>query len=117
MSALRPISPPLHGLLELLAGLALVIAPFALGFGPAGLVLSLGFGVMLVGLALGAEDGLPASAHAAFDQSLVIGLAGAAVALVLGGEPSAALVLAVASAVELVLALTTRYAHRAVRRR
>ncbi|HEX8105206.1 MAG TPA: hypothetical protein VF533_21480 [Solirubrobacteraceae bacterium] len=116
MSAFRHLTPPVHGLFELLAGLALVIAPFALSVGPAGLVLSLGFGVLLVGLALGAEDGLPVSAHVAFDQALVIGLAGAAVALVAVDEGAAALVLAGVAAFELVLTLTTRYAHRALRR-
>lgn len=116
MSASRPIALPLHGLLELLCGLALVVAPFALPVGPAGLVLLLGFGVLLVGLSLGAEDGLPASAHLAFDQSLAIGMAGAAVALALGGEAIAALPLAAVGAVELALSLTTRYAHRATRR-
>ncbi len=116
MSAFRPIQLPLHGLIELTAGIALVISPFALGVGPAGLVLCLGFGVLLTGLALGAEDGLPASAHAAFDQSLAIGLAGAAVALALSGDGLAALPLAAVAAIELTLSMTTQYARRALRR-
>lgn len=116
MSAIRTISLPMHTLFELLIGLVLVVAPFALGFEPAGLVISLGFGVLLVGLSLGAEDGLPVSAHVTFDQSLVIGLAGAATALVLKADATAALVLAAACAAELTLTVTTRYAQRAVRR-
>ena len=41
---LRRLSLTEHGALEMLVGLALVAAPFALGFGPAGLVASMAAG-------------------------------------------------------------------------
>ena len=47
---------PAHGALEMLAGLGLMAAPFALGFGPAGLVVTVLLGALLFGMALSATD-------------------------------------------------------------
>jgi len=100
-----------HGAIELLAGLALVAAPFVLGFGPAALVASLTAGVLLAGLAL--NDGMSISAHMAADTALAAALVGVAVALAAGGHVLAAAVLAAAAAAELALTAGTRWTRRA----
>ncbi len=112
MTAFRLISLPVHGALELLVGLALLAAPFVLGFGPAGAILAVGIGVLVVGLALGAGDGLPVSAHLAFDQALVLTMAACAAALAWGGDREAALGFVAAAALQLALTTSTRYSRR-----
>lgn len=112
MTAFRLISLPVHGVLELLGGLALLAAPFLLGFGPAGTILAVALGVLLVGLSLTAPDGLPVSAHLAFDQALVLTLAVSATALAAAGDRDAALAFVAAAALQLALTLSTRYSRR-----
>src|SRR3954447_25205075 len=92
----RRLSLPEHGAAELVVGLALIAAPLALGFGPAGLLVSMAAGAVVVGLAL--SDGLAISTHMAADTALALALLGAAVALAAGGETAAGGVLAVAAA-------------------
>jgi hypothetical protein len=106
----RRLSIQEHGAIELLAGLALVAAPFPLGFGPGALVASLTAGVLLAGLAL--SDGMSLSAHMAADTAVAAALVGAAAALALGGDGLAAAVLATAAAVELALTAATRWTRR-----
>ena len=115
MTTFRLLSLPAHGAIELLAGLALIAAPFVLGFAPAGMVLAVAFGVLLVGLALSTDGALPVSAHLAFDESLVIGCAAGAVALAVSRQDVAAAGLAAVAAIELALTLTTRYSRSRVR--
>ncbi len=112
MTAFRLISLPVHGVLELLGGLALLAAPFLLGFGLAGSVLALALGVLLVGVALGAGDALPVSAHLAFDQALVLTMAASAGALAWAGDRDAALGFVAAAALQLALTASTRYSRR-----
>ena len=112
MTAFRLISLPVHGVLELLGGLALMAAPFVLGFGLAGAILALGLGVLLVGLALGAGETLPVSAHLAFDQALVLTMAASAAALAWAGDREAALGFVAAAALQLALTASTRYSRR-----
>jgi len=115
MTALRLISIPVHGVLELIGGLALLAAPFVLGFGIGGTVVAIALGVLLVGLALGAGDTLPVSAHFAFDQALVLTLAASALALAWTGDRTAALGFTAAALLQLALTLSTRYSRRPVR--
>jgi hypothetical protein len=117
MSVFRLISLPTHAAFELLVGLGLLAAPFALGFGPAGAALSVVLGVLLVGLSLGAGESLPVSTHLAFDQALVIGLAAAAVALAVADDRPAALAFAAGAALQLALTLMTRYSRQPLQRR
>jgi len=74
MTARPAISLPLHGAFELPLGILALVAPFALGFGLAGAVVSVLIGVCVVGLALDAAQ-LPAqvSAHQAFDYGIASG--------------------------------------------
>jgi hypothetical protein len=107
----RRLSLPEHGAVELLVGLALIAAPFALGFGPAGLLASMAAGAVLAGLGLAEE--LSISTHMAADAFLAAALLAAAVALAASGERTAGGLLAVAAAGELALSAGTRWTRRA----
>jgi hypothetical protein len=114
MTALRPISLPLHGAFELAIGLLALVAPFALGFGLAGTVVSVLFGVCIVGLALdAAQQPAQVSAHQAFDYGIALAAVLVAVPLALAGDAAAALFLAALGLVQLGLDASTRYSARA----
>lgn len=119
MTALRLIPLQAHGALELLVGLAAMVAPFAVGFDAAGTVLSVVVGATLVGLALGSttdERGVPAvpvATHHAIDYGLAIGVGASALLLAIAGDPLAGATLAGLAAVQLLLNLSTRYTARA----
>src|SRR5437763_4551131 len=116
MTALRLISLPTHAVLELALGVLVMAAPFVLGFGPAGLVVSALLGAIVVGLALSAAPdggGAAISAHFAFDRVVAIGLVAGAVALALSDDAPAAIFLAGAAIAQTALNLTTRYTARA----
>jgi hypothetical protein len=119
MTAVRLISLPLHGALEMLVGFFVMAAPVALGLSPAAAVIGIVVGAMIVGLALsstGTEtDGrstLTIAAHHAFDYGVAIGLLGAAAVVGIAGEGMAAIVFAAAALAQLGLNLTTRYSAR-----
>jgi hypothetical protein len=69
---LRRLSLTEHGALELLVGLALIAAPFALGFGSAGLLVSMAAGAVIAGLGL--NDGITIATHMAADLAVALGL-------------------------------------------
>ena len=96
-----------HGLLELLAGLALIGAPLVLGLGLVPLTAGIGAGALIAGLAL--ADEMPISAHMAADMALGLLLLAAAVALTAAGEPVAATLLALGAVAELALSASTRW--------
>ena len=113
MTALRLISLPLHGAIEMFGGLALMAAPFVFGFGLAATVLGVVLGVLVVGLALqSVDDGRPTryGAHRDADLGLSIGLGGAAVVVGLTGDAAAAVFFAAMALGGLVLNRLTRYA-------
>lgn len=112
MTAFRLISLPTHSVVEMLVGLGLLIAPFALGFSPAGLLVCVLLGVLITGLAVGSADSLPVAAHMAFDYALVGALLTGSLSLSVVGDDAGALVLLGAGVVELALALATRYSRR-----
>jgi hypothetical protein len=109
------IRPPL----QLLLGLGLMVAPFALGLAPAGAIMAVLAGVLVVGVALGStvtERGtspLPLSAVYGFDWGIALGLLGSACALGLTGHRDATLLLAAFGAAQVLLTLTTRWTLRA----
>jgi hypothetical protein len=113
MTTFRWFTLPVHAVLELATGLALIVAPFALGFTSAGLVVSVALGALIVGLALSGASresgGLPIATHLAFDRTLALASAAAAIALALHDDRAAALVLAAAAFAQLALSVTTRY--------
>jgi len=119
MTALRLISLPLHGAVEMAVGLFTMAAPVALGLSPAAAVIGVVVGALIVGLALsstGVEtDGrrtISISAHHAFDYGIAMGLFGAAAVIGIAGDGIAAVVFAIAAATQLGLNLTTRYSTR-----
>lgn len=117
MTAFRLISLPVHGALEMAAGLAMMAAPFLLGFQVAGTVVAVVIGALVVGLALNTtateHSSVPVSAHYAADQGLVLGLLGAALLLGIDGDRAAALFFAAIALVQVALNVTTRYSARA----
>jgi hypothetical protein len=120
MTALRLISLPMHGALEMFVGLTTMAAPFVLGFSPAGAFVGVVVGALLVGLALAASapagagrQPLPVASHYAFDYGLATGLIGAAAVVGLAGDRAAAVFFAAAALAQVALNLTTRYSARA----
>lgn len=109
MSTFRLISLPTHSVFELLAGLALMGLPFAMGFGGAGLVVSFLLGTLLVGIALGSAENLPVSAHLALDRLVGAGIVFAALAIGLTGDRTASAVLLGAAVSHFALSASTRY--------
>jgi hypothetical protein len=104
-------SLPAHGTVELVAGMAMIVAPVVLGFGSAGIVVSVVLGAVLMGMGM-TLTGRPGQAiawHSHFDSVFVLGTAVAALALAAGGEKTAALFLAAAVAVQAMLNFATRY--------
>jgi hypothetical protein len=104
---IRRLSLTEHGLLELLAGLALIGAPLVLGLGPVALAAGVGAGALVAGLGL--SDGMPISAHMAADVTIGAVLLGVAAALAGVGETAAATLLALGAVVELLLSFVTRW--------
>ena len=69
----RTVSYTLHAAVEILAGAAVMAAPFALGFGRFAAIVSVALGALAIGAALqigGAERRMPLTAHASFDYVL-----------------------------------------------
>jgi hypothetical protein len=117
MTALRLISLPTHAALEMAAGFVVMAAPFLLGFTPAGLVVSVALGALIVGLALSAVPvegrSVPIAAHFAYDRGIAIGLLGGALVLGIADDVAASLFLAGAAVAQFLLNVTTRYSARA----
>jgi hypothetical membrane protein len=109
MRSLPRISLTTHGLLELLAGVALTFAALVLDLGGAGTVLVFAAGVSLAGIGLGATDALPLAAHQSIDRTLAIALAAAAIGCALAGTAVAALILLATSTAVLALEAGTRW--------
>jgi len=90
-----------------------LLAPFALGFGPAGLVVSVAIGAVVVGLAISTVDdgrgALPVSAHGTFDRILACVSVAAALALSSTGDAPAATFLAALGLAQLLISSATRY--------
>lgn len=111
---LRVIPLPVHGALELALGLAIAAAPFALGFGSAGILAGAVLGTTIAGLALGASvaDGRGAPsilAHAAYDRALAVALVAAGALTAVVGDATATAFFAAAALVQIALIGSTRY--------
>src|SRR4051794_40943144 len=116
MTVFRLISLPVHGALELAIGLATMVAPFLLGFEPAGTVVAVVVGALALAMGLGAavaESGpVEMEAHYANARGLALGLMAAGVVLAPSGDTPAAVWFLSAAAAQLALNLTTRYSAR-----
>ena len=113
MTAFRLISFSTHAVIEFVGGLALMLAPFALGLTGSGLVIPFVLGALAVGASLGATESLPVSAHFAWDNLFVAAGLAFALGLSLTGDDTAATVVLIAAAGQLVLTLITRYSRSA----
>jgi hypothetical protein len=109
MYAFRRISLPAHGLVELIAGLALVTASLAIPAGTWGMVAMLLAGVLVTGVGLGAAESLPLAAHQALDRWLATLMAAASIGLALAGDVNGAVVLLGVAAGQLLLGGVTRW--------
>lgn len=112
MTAIRPLSLPLHGALELLTGLLVLLSPFALGFTSAGIVVAFLVGVCAVGLALDATQPTRVASHRAFDAGLAVASMLVALPLALAGDHAASLLLGCYGLTQLALTSATRYSAR-----
>ena len=111
MTALRLIPLPLHSALEMLVGLVLISAPFALGLSTPALVTGVLVGALVAGVALHAMEPVSVAAHHAADHGIAVGLAGAAIVFA-AADASAAILFGAAALAQLALNLTTRYTAR-----
>ena len=109
MNLFRRISLPAHAFVELLVGLALVVAPLVLSLGGTGTILTFVAGVMLAGMGFGALDTLSLAAHQSLDRMLTTVLALASVVVALWGEPLPALLLLVGAVSLLALSAATKW--------
>jgi hypothetical protein len=109
----RGLTLPTHGAIELLAGIAMMVAPAVLSFSAAGLLVSVTLGAILTGTAVSLSSSQPASssvaAHSLFDTVFVLATALAALGLAAAGQTSAVLFLAAIVVVQAVLGFGTRY--------
>lgn len=106
---MRRVSLPTHGLVELVAGLALVIASLAFDLGALGALLTFSAGAVMAGLGLGAADALSLSVHESLDRTLAIAMAGGSVAAAGADSALAAVLLLAASFTQLTLTGVTRW--------
>ena len=115
MTALRLVPLQIHSAVEMVAGLLLMAAPFALGMSTAAMVSGVVIGALVVGTALQALDfdgrSFSVSAHWAADYGLALGLLGAALVIATVDSP-AALLFGGFGVAQLLLNLTTRYSQR-----
>jgi hypothetical protein len=104
-----------HGAIEMLTGLGLLVAPFALKFEDGTAVAAVTAGALLIGLSLMSfadstdRPALALSAHARFDFAAVLGLLIVAILVALSGDPVATLSFVAAGVTQFALSLTTRY--------
>jgi hypothetical protein len=109
----RGFSLPAHGAIELLAGIAMMIAPAALSFSPAGLLVSVTLGAILTGTAVSLSTQTVGTAsvasHGYFDTVFVLATALAALGLATAGQTSAVIFLAAMVVVQALLGFATRY--------
>jgi hypothetical protein len=117
MTVLRLIPLALRSGLLMLAGTALIAAPFALGLGAAALVTAVAIGGVMVALALAGTDTsgrgtLPVSAHAVYDRGIALGLLLTAAVFGFANETEAALMFGIAGVAALIVTTITIYSAR-----
>jgi hypothetical protein len=117
MTAMRLIPLPLHSALEMLLGIAVGAAPFALGLSAGATIVGVVAGVLLVGLALQSVDtgtgaSVAISAHLAGDQGIALGLAAAGAIMAVADQALAAGLFAGVAIAHLLLILATHYTAR-----
>ncbi|HEY7633191.1 MAG TPA: hypothetical protein VH817_20980 [Thermoleophilaceae bacterium] len=104
----------MHAALELALAAALMLLPYAIGLSPTAVVVGIGVGALLAGLAIagsepGSRGGLPLSAHAVYDWAAGTGLICAGIVLGFASGPAALAVFLAAGLAELTLTASTSY--------
>jgi hypothetical protein len=117
MTFLRLIPLALRSGLLMIAGTALIAAPFALDLDSAALVTAVAIGGIMVALALSGTDAsgrgtLPVSAQAVYDRGIALGLVLVAVVFAAADQTEAALMFGVAGMAALIVTAITRYSAR-----
>jgi len=113
----RALSIEIHAALELALAAALILLPYALGLSPGSVMVGIGIGALLAGLALTGSDptsrgGLPLSAHAAYDWAVATGLVCTGIVLGLAAGPVSLIFFLAAGLAEFTLAASTSYSAR-----
>jgi hypothetical protein len=108
---IKPLSLSIHGVIEFLAGIVMMLAPAALGFSIGATVVSALLGATLAGAAFGLTAHRPISvtAHSRFDSAFLLATAIAALALALTEQLGAVLLLSAIILVLATLGFGTRY--------
>jgi hypothetical protein len=114
MSLFRAVPIHVHAALEVLAAPLLIVAPFALGFSDLAGAMSIGLGVLLIGLATsvygeGDRGNLPLSAHAELDYTLAAATIAAGVLAGVAGDQVATVFLVGFGSGHLALTASTRF--------
>src|SRR4051812_12621742 len=111
MTLSRALSLSTHAAVEMMLGLALMLAPALLGASTAAWVAAIPLGALVVGLALaGATPGsLSVSAHAVYDWAMGVALIGAGAIFAVAGDSAAFGIYAATGAAMLLLHPLTRY--------
>ncbi len=107
----KPLTLPIHGVIELFAGVVMIVAPALLGFSAAAIIVSASLGTVLTTAALGVTVRRLTSvtAHTRFDSAFLIATALAALALALTEQLDAVLLLSAIILLLVTLGLGTRY--------
>jgi hypothetical protein len=103
--------PPIHGVVELAAGMITMAAPVVLGFHAAGLVAGLALGSVLIGMSLSLTGSrvLRISAHRDSDNLFGLATAATAVLLAITGDAPATIFFAALAVIHIGLSAITRY--------
>lgn len=114
MRRTKPLNIEIHAALELALAGALIVVPYAMGLPPGSVMVGIGVGAILAGLAISGSDprgrgGLPLSAHAAYDWAVATGLVCAGIVLGFAGGPASLILFLAAGFAEYTLAASTSY--------
>jgi hypothetical protein len=114
MTLFRAVPIHVHAALEVIAAPLLIAAPFALGFSELAGAMSIGLGILLIGLATsvygeGDRGNLPLSAHAGLDYTLAAATIAAGVLAGVAGDHVATVFLVGFGSAHLALTASTRF--------
>lgn len=113
MALTRGIPLPLHTAIQVIAGPAIMAAPFVLGFGQAATAVAVAIGVVVLTLALQLENprgAVPLSAHAELEYlvAFAAGVAGLTLAVATGAWAESAFLVGIGAA-QVALTASTRF--------
>ena len=114
MRRTKPLTIEFHAALELALAAALILVPYLIGLPPGSVMVGIGVGALLAGLAIAGSDprgrgGLALSAHAAYDWGVATGLVCTGIILGLASGPGPLILFLAAGLAEFTLAASTSY--------